>query len=112
MIEEITERMMLKKNAGQNPATEKPGTHAPAIMIMKALMTSRNSPNVKRVNGMVRMTMSGFRKMFRKLRANATSRAVQKELTWIPGSRYPAIMTAMEVTRSFRKYGTAIRLRY
>jgi hypothetical protein len=73
--------MMLNNIAHQKPSTLNPFTQELAIMIMSALMTRRNKPNVISVNGMVRMTIKGLRKTFRKLSTNATTKAVQKVLT-------------------------------
>ena len=51
---------MLAKNAVQNPDTRKPGTSVDTNSIMSALMTSKKSPNVMRVKGMVRIITIGL----------------------------------------------------
>ena len=104
-MEDMTERNMLKIMAHQKPSTTNPLTHEPAIRMMKALITSRKNPKVRMVNGIVRMTISGFRKRFKKLITRATSKAVQKELTWMPGNRYPASRMATDVRISFGRNG-------
>jgi hypothetical protein len=45
-----------------------------------ALITRRNSPNVSKVNGIVRITNMGLRNAFRKPITNATSIAVGNPL--------------------------------
>jgi len=45
---------MLNNMAHQKPSTLKPFTQELAIMMMSALMTSKNRPNVSTVNGIVR----------------------------------------------------------
>ncbi|MDP1623304.1 MAG: hypothetical protein Q8M08_13305 [Bacteroidales bacterium] len=91
---------MLNSIAHQKLSTMNPFTHELAIMMMMALMTNKNKPNVITVNGIVRITITGLRKTFRKLITSATSKAVQKVVTWIPGNRYPAIRMATEVNNS------------
>ncbi len=51
---------MLAKNAVQNPEILNPGTSADTRSIISALMTSKKSPKVISVNGIVRMMMIGL----------------------------------------------------
>ncbi len=51
---------MLAKNAVQNPEILNPGTSADTRSIISALMTSKKSPKVISVNGIVRMIMIGL----------------------------------------------------
>jgi hypothetical protein len=51
---------MLAKNAVQNPEILNPGTSADTRSIISALMTSKKSPKVISVYGIVRMMMIGL----------------------------------------------------
>ena len=51
---------MLAKNAVQNPDILNPGTSTDTRSIIRALMTSKKSPKVISVNGIVRMMMIGL----------------------------------------------------
>lgn len=70
-----TDRMRLKANAHQNPSTSKPGVIVSTNSMINALITSRNSPNVKRVIGIVKITRSGFTMAFTTESITATSSA-------------------------------------
>lgn len=51
---------MLAKNAVQNPEILNPGTSADTRSIISALITSKKSPKVTSVSGIVRMTIIGL----------------------------------------------------
>jgi|GEM_PF-6586439 len=51
---------MLAKNAVQNPEILNPGTSTDTRSIMSALMTSKKSPKVINVSGIVRTMMIGL----------------------------------------------------
>ena len=85
---------MLNINAHQNPSTLKPGVITPANIIINALITSRNSPKVITVSGIVSQISIGSTKIFRNASIIAITKALQKLLTWIPGSIYAARITA------------------
>jgi hypothetical protein len=65
-----------------------------------ALITRRNSPNVKTVNGMVRITSIGFTIVFKIDNIIETRMAVMNESTVTPGSRYAERITAIVESRS------------
>jgi hypothetical protein len=75
----------LKINAHQKPSIVNPGTSLLARMIIKALITNRNNPNVTMVIGRVRSTRSGFSKAFKMANTNAKTKAVVKLLMCTPG---------------------------
>ena len=62
---------MLAKNAVQNPEILNPGTSADTRSIIRALMTSKKSPKVISVNGIVRMMMIGLMTALAKPNNNA-----------------------------------------
>jgi hypothetical protein len=76
---------MLAKNAVQNPDTRKPGTSVDTSSIMSALMTSKKSPNVMRVKGMVRTITTGLITALAKPSSNADRKSdflLVKEIPW------------------------------
>jgi hypothetical protein len=62
--------------------------------IIKALITSRNNPNVKMVTGMVRKIKSGLKKVFNMARAMAIIKAVVNFSTRTPGNSQAVSNTA------------------
>lgn len=75
----------LKIMAHQKPVTWKPSIKFAAKSIMIALITKRNSPNVRMVIGKVKITNMGFTKKLRILSTTATIIAVNIESTPTPG---------------------------
>lgn len=71
------DKIRLKNNADQNPLTEKPSTSLPAKIMMTAFITSKKSPNVTTVIGMVSMVNIGFTMVFKKANTTATNNAVK-----------------------------------
>src|SRR6218665_14009 len=94
--EVTTDKMRLKRSAHQKPSTSKPSTSFDDKIMMKALMTRRNSPKLKTVTGMVRMIMMGFTTAFKNDNTAATISAVKKLLSRILtcGNKYDVIKTA------------------
>ncbi|PIB34524.1 hypothetical protein BFP72_03410 [Reichenbachiella sp. 5M10] len=84
-IELINESIKLNKKDHQKPSTVNPGTSALTSMIMSVLMTSRKSPSVRIVTGMVKITKIGLKRMLTTASTPATTSAVQKPSTWAPG---------------------------
>jgi len=78
---------MLNSSAIQNPLTEKPEINSSAIKIIRAFMTSRKSPKVTMVMGMVKIIKIGFTIAFNKASTTATIIAEPYPLTPTPGSR-------------------------
>jgi len=77
----------LKAKAHQKLLTANPLIRASVKRIIIALITSRNSPNVRTVMGIVRMTKIGLRTALNKARITATTKAAQKLATLTPGNR-------------------------
>jgi len=77
--------MILKSNAHQKPSTWKFLTRAPAIRIIKVLMTNRNSPKVRTVIGKDKNWRTGLRIALSIPRTMATRTAEPKLFTDIPG---------------------------
>jgi len=99
----MIETRILKNSAHQKPSTVKPGTRVPAKRIKHALITSVKRPNVKRVIGNVRRIRNGLRKTLRIPKTNATTKAVTKLATWIPGRRYAAIIITNALANQLRR---------
>lgn len=55
------DKTMLNNNAVQKESTLNPETKLSHNKIITALMTNKNSPNVKRVTGSVNKTNTGFK---------------------------------------------------
>jgi hypothetical protein len=68
----VKESKILDSNALQKPDTEKPAKSLSAKIIIIALITNRNMPNVNMVTGNVNKTMIGFTNMFNTESTNAT----------------------------------------
>lgn len=71
----------LKSSAVQNESTLNPPTILVHNKIIIALITNKNKPNVKTVNGKVSRTNIGFIKTFSNPKTTATSNAVTKPAT-------------------------------
>jgi hypothetical protein len=67
---------MLNSMAVQSVFTLKPSTKWSHIKIIMALITNKNSPNVKNVTGKVSKTKMGFTKKFNKANTIATFKEV------------------------------------
>ena len=76
---------ILNNSAVQKPDTVKPSTNQPANWIIIALITSKNSPNVKIVAGKVRITNIGWTVSLKKAKTMATNIAMVKLATSTPG---------------------------
>jgi hypothetical protein len=87
-------RIILKSNAHQKPSTTNPGTILPISMMINALMTSKKSPSVMIVTGMVRKISTGLIKVLRIAKAIATMIAVAKFSIFTPGRSQEVINTA------------------
>lgn len=82
-----TEMKILAKNAVQKPETLKPVTRDETSRIIKALITNRNRPNVKKVNGKVRTMSSGLTTAFAKPSSSADTINAEVLLNRIPWNR-------------------------
>lgn len=89
---------MLKNKAYQNPSTLKPLTKASHIIIISALITNKNKPKVTMVTGRVNMIRMGLTNKFNKTRTAATTTAVRKLFTLIPGKMFASTTTAMALS--------------
>ena len=69
--------------------------------MMIALIKSRKIPNVIMVIGSVNMIKIGFTISLNSARTIATIKAVKNEVTATPGSKYPRMITASAVSKSF-----------
>ena len=78
---------MLNNKACQKPETAKPSISQSPIKITAALITNRKSPNVNNVIGIVKNINIGFKNVFNKANATATSSAVVMLSTAIPGKK-------------------------
>ena len=70
------------------------------MLMMMALMTSKNNPKVKIVIGNVKITKIGFTNPFNKLITNATQMAVKVLFKDTPGSNLAMIMIASAFTNN------------
>ncbi len=66
---------MLNTKALQKPDTEKPATSLLAKIMITALITSKNNPNVNTVTGKVNRTIIGFTNKFNRDSTTATATA-------------------------------------
>lgn len=78
-------KTILKNKALINPPTSKPLTILEANMIIKALITNVNNPNVRILIGKVKSTSNGFIKLFKRPRTRAKIKALQTPATLTPG---------------------------
>lgn len=82
----MSEKIIANQNAGQKPATEKPGTTDDASIINSALITRENIPSVRMFIGRVNKKIIGFINTFIRARTTAkTSAPIGVTIT--PGSR-------------------------
>ncbi len=72
----MLESTMLQMTAHQKLRTSKPLINLSASNIKKALMATRNKPNVNMVAGNVNMTMTGFNTALKKARTKAVRKAI------------------------------------
>jgi hypothetical protein len=75
-MEVTVDKTILQATAHQKLLTSKPLINLSANKIRKALMATRNNPNVKMVAGSVKMTMTGFKTELKK----ASTKAVRKAM--------------------------------
>ena len=78
---------MLKNKAVKNESILKPCKKWSHNIIIKALITKRNSPRVKRVIGKVKNTKIGFTKTLSKLKTTATLILVKRPSMVTPDSK-------------------------
>jgi hypothetical protein len=76
----------LKSSAHQKPSMLNPEINQSISIIMTALITRRNKPNVIKVAGRVKKTKSGFIVMFKSASTAATINEVVNVSTCAPGS--------------------------
>ncbi len=86
---------MLNRSAYQKPSTRNPVTSASHIKIIMALMARRKRPKVKMVTGKVKIIKIGFTNILRTISTAATTMAVRKFVTLIPGSIFDNTTTAI-----------------
>jgi len=79
------ESTMLNNRAYQKPSTVKPVINDEASKMIMAFITSRKSPRVRIVNGIVRMIRIGFTRTFNREMIKAAKMAVVNESTATPG---------------------------
>lgn len=79
-----TDNTRLKKSAVQKEATPNPPTILSHNNIITALITNKNKPKVKIVNGSVKITNIGLIKILSNPKTTATITAVLKSATYIP----------------------------
>ena len=89
------DRRILNNSAYQNPLTSNPETKASQIKMITALMTKRKSPKVKMVTGKVKMIRMGFTNKFKTISTAATTIAVKKFATLMPGKMLANTTTAI-----------------
>lgn len=77
----------LNNKAEKKPSTWKPPTILPHNMIIKALITNKNSPNVKMVTGIDINCNIGFTKKFSNANTITTIIDDPKPLTLMPGKK-------------------------
>jgi hypothetical protein len=78
------DRIILKNKAVQNESTTKPPTIFEHRIIIKALITNKNNPNVTRVTGNVKNTKMGLINVLSNPKTTAISIDVTKLETVIP----------------------------
>jgi hypothetical protein len=78
------DRIMLKNKAVQNESTSKPPTILEHKMMINALITNKNKPNVTIVTGRVKKTKIGLINVFSSPKTTATNIDVTKLETVIP----------------------------
>ena len=70
------DRTKLNQRAGQNPSTLNPSINLSANKIIKAFITNKNNPNVKKVIGKDKMVSIGLITVFKNASTIATKTAV------------------------------------
>ena len=95
----IIESKILKSRAYQNPSTINPLTKASQIIIIRALITNKNNPKVTMVTGSVNMIRIGFTNRFNKTRTAATTIAIRKLSTEIPGKILARMTTEIALSK-------------
>jgi len=93
----IRETIRLNSKAETQPSTEKPGTIYSARKIIRILITSRKSPKVIIVIGIVKATRMGFKKAFKRANTKATITAVFASEIVTPGKNFAARKAATAV---------------
>ncbi len=93
----------LNNSAVKKPLTAKPVTNFPAKSIMTAFITNKNKPNVSNVAGKVKNTNKGLTNIFNNAIVKATTTAVVKLSTKIPGKILDKKITATAVNNNFNK---------
>lgn len=73
--------------AEKKPLTTNPGTKTEVKESIIALITSKNKPKVKIVNGIVRIVKIGLIKPFTNPKTTAAKKPAQIPVTVIPGSK-------------------------
>ena len=81
------ESKRLNSKAIQNPDTANPSTRLSASIIIKALITNKNRPNVIIVIGNVKMINIGFTINLSKASTTATIIAAEGDVTNTPGKK-------------------------
>jgi len=89
--------MILNSKAQIQLSTLKPGTISEAHLMMSIFITSRKSPKVNTVIGIVNRIKMGFIKLFKRPSTAATIMAVTVPLICTPGNRNTAIKMATAV---------------
>lgn len=84
-------------------STIKPGITADARRISNALITRAKSPKVRIVIGKVRRSKMGLINVFSTPSTIATIIIVPIPIISTPGSKYPAIKTATQFTRRYKR---------
>ncbi len=100
-MEVVIDKIILKSNAHQKPLTKKPSISLLASKIIPALITSKNNPSVKMVNGMVSKTKTGFKNVLRKANTIAINSALVKLVTSIPDNNQSVKKTASPEMSNF-----------
>jgi len=72
----MTDKMILNKRAHQKPLTLKPSINSDAIIIIRALITNKNKPKVRKVIGIVKKINTGLNTELRTAMTKATMSAV------------------------------------
>lgn len=98
----ITLITKLNKSALRMEVIEKPGTRESVTNKSKILITTVKRPRVRTVMGRVRSTKIGFTIVLSTARTIATTKAVTKESTETPGTRYAATRTTSAFRRRFK----------
>lgn len=82
----ISDKIKLNKRAFQKLFTVNSGISFVTSIIIKAFITKRKKPRVKKVIGIVKIVKIGLTTVFKKAKTTATNKAVIKSLTSTPGS--------------------------